>query len=65
MASVPIIGMEFDPFEELDRRQRRAIQQAVRARAQGDMPGYRKAMLEVDLIAKERVRLQAQSGAAG
>lgn len=60
MASAPIIGMEFDPFEDFDRRQRRAIQRAVRARAEKRMGEYHEAMREVDRIAEERFRLRAR-----
>ena len=59
MASAPLIGMEFDPFEDLDRRQRRAIHRAVQARAEGNMREYREAMREVDKIAEERFKLRA------
>lgn len=57
----PIVGMETDPFEELDRGQRRAIQRAVQARAAGDMTAYRSAMAEVDRISDQRMSLRDEN----
>lgn len=59
MASAPIPGIGTDPIEELNRRQRRAIQRAVQARAQGRMDDYRAAMADVDRITDDRVALRA------
>ena len=60
MASAPIPGIGSDPFEELNRRQSRAIGRAVRARAEDRMADYHAAMAEVDRIADERVALRAR-----
>ncbi len=59
MASAPIIGMEPDPLESLNRQQRRAIAEAVRARSEGRMAAYSVAMAEVDRLAEARIRLRA------
>lgn len=60
MASAPIPGMDTDPIEELNRQQRREIQRAVLARAEGRMDDYRAAMAEVDRITDDRVALRAR-----